>query len=159
MADISRESGLGVGQLYRYFDSKELLVNESIKSISQRWRLFLKNSFSQPFSTKEIINTQSDFWHDWSSQDRCLLLEMYSEASRNPSVQDLLAQEEQLLITELETIFQQKMPELSPQQRSNRIQFLLILVDGVACLAFGDENVDQQELARLNSILTRHLFS
>lgn len=159
MADISRESGLGAGQLYRYFHSKELLVNETIKSIIQHWCKFLKNSFSKHMSIEDIIDANSDFWKGWSSRDRCLLLEVYSEASRNKFLRDMLMQEEQSLIAELELLFQKVMPASSSQQRTNRIHFLLMLVDGVACRTFGDKNVDQQELTRLNGILTRHLLS
>lgn len=158
MADISRESGLGAGQIYRYFSSKELIVSETIKSIAVSWRVFLQNNLPLQSSTENIINAESDFWQGWSYQDRCLLLEMYSEASRNASVRETLAHEEELLVDELNTQFQQRMPASSPQQRSHRIQFLLMLVDGVACRAFGEKNVDRQELTRINGILSRHLF-
>lgn len=84
---------------------------------------------------------------------------MYSEASRNTVVREILAQQEQKLVAELHTLFEKNMPTASPQQRSNRIHFLLMLVDGVVCRAFGDKNVDQQELARINSILSHHLFN
>lgn len=159
MADISHESGLGAGQIYRYFSSKELIVSETIKNIAESWRLFLVTNFQLKISTSEIIDTESEFWQAWSFRDRCLLLEMYSEASRNKSVRELLAQEEYRLIAELDRVFQQHMPEAGAQQRSDRIQFLLMLVDGVACRTFGDKHLDQQELARINSTLTGHLFS
>lgn len=158
MADISRESGLGAGQIYRYFESKELIVGETIKSIAVSWRLFLQNNLPHQISTTDIINTESGFWQGWPYQDRCLLLEMYSEASRNPCVREVLAQQEQLLIAELETSFGQQNPGVSAQQCNDRIQFLLMLVDGVACRAFGDKTLDHQEQARINSILTHHLF-
>jgi AcrR family transcriptional regulator len=158
MADISHESGLGAGQIYRYFSSKELIVSETIKSIAVSWRVFLQDNLPLQNGTENIINAESDFWQGWSFQDRCLLLEMYSEASRNASVRETLAREEQLLVDELNAQFQQHMSASSPQQRSHRIQFLLMLVDGVACRAFGDKNVDQQELTRINGILSRHLF-
>lgn len=159
MADISHESGLGAGQIYRYFSSKELIVSETIKNIAESWRLFLVTNFQLKISTSEIIDTESEFWQAWSFRDRCLLLEMYSEASRNKAVRELLAQEEHRLIAELDRVFQQHMPEAGAQQRSDRIQFLLMLVDGVACRTFGDKHLDQQELARINSTLTGHLFS
>ena len=159
MADISHESGLGAGQIYRYFSSKKLIVSETIKNIAESWRLFLVTNFQLKISTSEIIDTESEFWQAWSFRDRCLLLEMYSEASRNKSVRELLAQEEYRLIAELDRVFQQHMPEAGAQQRSDRIQFLLMLVDGVACRTFGDKHLDQQELARINSTLTGHLFS
>lgn len=159
MADISRESGLGAGQIYRYFKSKELIVSETIKNIAVNWRVFLTNNLPGEMRTDDIINPDSLFWQAWPYQDRCLLLEMYSEASRSQSVRDVLAAEEQLLVAELEAIFMRQIPQANPQQRAHRIQFLLMLVDGVACRAFGDKEVDQQELARINGILSRHLFT
>lgn len=159
MAEISRESGLGAGQIYRYFSSKELIVSETIKSIAVSWRVFLQENLPLQISTTHIIDAQSSFWQDWPYQDRHLLLEMYSEASRNTVVREILAQQEQKLVAELHTLFEKNMPTASPQQRSNRIHFLLMLVDGVVCRAFGDKNVDQQELARINSILSHHLFN
>lgn len=159
MADISHESGLGAGQIYRYFSSKEVIVSETIKSIAENWRMFLLKNFKLNTCTSNIIETESAFWQDWSFSDRCLLLEMYSEASRNQSVREMLEYEEKILVAELDTLFRQTMPAVSPQQRSNRIQFLLMLADGVACRTFGDKNVEQQELARINSILVGHLFS
>ena len=158
MADISRESGLGAGQIYRYFSSKELIVSETIKSIAVSWRLFLQDNLPLQSSTENIINAESDFWQDWSFQDRCLLLEMYSEASRNAAVRETLAHEEHLLVDELHARFRQQMPDASEQLRNQRMQFLLMLVDGVACRAFVDQNVDQHELTRINGILSRHLF-
>jgi AcrR family transcriptional regulator len=158
MADISRESGLGAGQIYRYFESKELIVSETIKNIAENWRMFLVKNFQLKISTSSIIDTESEFWQDWSFTDRCLLLEMYSEASRNASVREMLAFEEALLMTELDSVFKQQMPAASSQQRSDRIQFLLMLVDGVACRTFGDKHLEQQELARINSVLASHLF-
>lgn len=159
MADISHESGLGAGQIYRYFSSKELIVIETIKSIAEKWRLFLLNNFQRNASTSNIIDTESEFWQAWSFRDRCLLLEMYSEASRNESVREILAQEEKLLVAELDALFTQTMPAASAQQRSDRIQVLLMLVDGVACRTFGDKHLDQHELARINNTLSGHLFS
>ncbi|MFB4360153.1 TetR/AcrR family transcriptional regulator [Pantoea sp. BS_8] len=158
MADISRESGLGAGQLYRYFSSKELIVSETIKSIAENWRLFLLTHLPRLTHIAPVIDTASSFWQDWSTEDRCLLLEMYSEASRHESVRAVLAREETLLITDLDRLFRQKMPDENPQQRSNRIQFLLMLVDGVACRAFGDKSADQRELSRIYDVLDRHLL-
>lgn len=158
MSDISRKSGLGAGRLYRYFNSKELLVNETIKNISQLWREFLQKSFLLPVIIEGIVDIKSDFWKNWSHQERCLMLEVYSEASRNNVASDILAHEEQLLIKALENIFQKQMPTLSLQQRTNRINFLLMLVDGVACRALNDKNINKKGLTRLSGILTRHLL-
>lgn len=158
MADISRESALGAGQIYRYFSSKELIVTETIKSIAQNWRHFLVQYLPAQQSTQDIINADSPFWQHWPSQDRKLLLEMYSEASRNESVRTILAQQEQLLLAELAAIFSAQQPEIEPTQHANRIQFLLLLVDGVACRAFGDSDLDHSEMQRVNGILSQHLF-
>lgn len=158
MADISRESCLGAGQIYRYFSSKEAIVSETIKNIAKSWRIFLQVNLPQQTSADSIIDDESPFWEGWSFQDRCLLLEMYSEASRNLYVREIIAHEEQLLVAELIRAFEHKMPMLSLQARIERIQFLLMLVDGVACRAFGEKRFEQQELKRIDDILSRHLF-
>lgn len=159
MADISRESGLGAGQIYRYFHSKEAIVSETITSIVRAWSAFLAEHLPQQHSTAAIIRSDSDFWHQWPLRERRLLLETYSEASRNEKVRDILAQEEALLLTTLTSAFASRWPQLSSQQRLYRIQLMLLLVDGVACRAFGDENsLDDTELARINAILSQRIF-
>lgn len=159
MADISAESGLGAGQIYRYFRSKELLVSEAVKVIATEWRTFLTNKLSQQPQVAEIIARDSLFWRDWSVKDQCLLLEVYSEASRNASVREILAAEEQQLISVLDNVFQQRKPQADAEQRFNQIHFLLLLIDGVACRTFVDADLDQQEIARLSTILNQHLLS
>jgi hypothetical protein len=83
---------------------------------------------------------------------------MYSEASRNESVRTILAHQEQLLLAELAAIFRAQQPDIDPTQRANRIQFLLLLVDGVACRAFSDSDLNQHEMQRVNGVLSQHLF-
>ncbi|ERK17682.1 Transcriptional regulator, TetR family [Pantoea sp. AS-PWVM4] len=158
MADMSAESGLGAGQIYRYFSSKELLVSETVKVIAEEWRLFLEKKLSQQPEVADIIARDSAFWREWSIKDQCLLLEVYSEASRNAAVRDILAQQEQQLISALEPVFQQQNPQISAEQRFNQIHFLLLLIDGVACRTFVDNDLNQPELLRLSTILNQHLL-
>ncbi|MBP2197662.1 TetR/AcrR family transcriptional regulator [Pantoea cypripedii] len=158
MAEMSAESGLGAAQIYRYFSSKELLVIETVKVIATEWRTFLENKLSQQPQMADIIARDSVFWQGWSIKDQCLLLEVYSEASRNASVRDILAEQEQQLIAMLDNVFQQREPQATAEQRFNQIHFLLLLIDGVACRTFVDDGLDQQELARLSTILSEHLL-
>ncbi|MCE0492098.1 TetR/AcrR family transcriptional regulator [Pantoea sp. Mb-10] len=159
MADICRESGLGAGQIYRHFSSKESIVWAAINAIAVRWRLFLQHTLPQQNSVEHLVDPHSTFWHGWPQQDRCLLLEMYSEASRNEAVREVLAQQEQQLVRELSHAFALTYPVMSAEQRHQRIQFLLVLVDGVACRAVDDGDKDAQERRRINAILDRHLFT
>ena len=159
MAEISRESALGAGQIYRYFSSKELLVDATIKNIVQSWQAFLLEKLPLQNSTTDIIHPDSAFWQHWPLHERQLLLEVYSEASRNQNVRAILAQSEQDLVAALEAIFAQQMPQCSAAQCANCVQFLLLLVDGVACRSFGESDLDNGEVQRINDILTRHLFS
>ncbi|MDF7658085.1 TetR/AcrR family transcriptional regulator [Erwiniaceae bacterium L1_54_6] len=158
MADMSAESGLGAAQIYRFFSSKELLVIETIKVIATEWRTFLENKLSQQPRVADIIARDSVFWQGWSIKDQCLLLEVYSEASRNAAVRDILAEQEQQLITMLDSVFQQREPQATAEQRFNQIHFLLLLIDGVACRTFVDADLDQQEMTRLSAILSQHLL-
>lgn len=158
MADISAESGLGAGQIYRYFSSKELLVSETVKVIAADWRFFLQNKLTQQPRVQDIIVRDSAFWQDWSLQDQCLLLEMYSEASRNDAIRDILANEEQQLVATLDNLLQQRSPQMTAETRLNKIHFLLLLIDGAANRTFADNDLNQRELERISGILTRHLL-
>lgn len=159
IADISLESGLGAGQIYRHFASKERLVSAAIHSIAQDWQLFLLENLPLQYSTENIIEKESSFWLQWPLQNRNLLLEMYSEAARNESTRAMLAEKERTLLDELEARFSVRWPHFSASQRRNRLQLILLLVDGAACRVFDDSELDKDKLKPFSAILNQQLFS
>lgn len=159
MADISQECGLSAGQIYRYFSGKELIVIESIRYIIECWCDFLLKNLTTETKTNNIIDIQSPFWSEWPEEQRRLLIETYSEASRNDAVRQIVNSAEQKLSSEMEVILSGKLPDSTIEQRRQKILLLLLLTDGVICRRFTDNALNENEKERINNIFSYHLDS
>ena len=159
MADIIQQSGLSAGQIYRHYSGKELIVNESVRYITERWCAFLLKKLPEETRTDNIININSAFWNEWPEEHRRLLIETYSEASRNSNVRQIVNSTEQKLISDLDEKFSVILPESSPPSRRQKILLLLLLTDGVICRSFTDNSLNKIEINRINSIFTHQMNS
>lgn len=159
MADIIQQSGLSAGQIYRYYSGKSLIVNESVRGITERWCAFLLRKLPKETRTDNIIDINSAFWNEWPEEQRRLLIETYSEASRNSNVRQIVNSAEQKLISELDEKFTIIFPESSPPTRRQKILLLLLLTDGVICRSFTDNSLNEKEINRINSIFTHQMNS
>lgn len=159
MADIIQQSGLSAGQIYRYYSGKSLIVNESVRGITERWCEFLLRKLPKEARTDNIIDINSAFWNEWPEEQRRLLIETYSEASRNSNVRQIVNSAEQKLISELDEKFTVIFPESSPPTRRQKILLLLLLTDGVICRSFTDNSLNEKEINRINSIFTHQMNS
>ncbi|WP_162997886.1 TetR/AcrR family transcriptional regulator [Rahnella sp. Larv3_ips] len=148
ISDLSKETGMGPGQLYRHYKSKTELINEVVRIIAAEWRNFLTERLIHLTELLHILDVQSPFWQGWSSQDHALLLEAYSEAARNKEVREILCKEELLLIETLCFRNKGKM-----KYSSNRIRLILIVIDGFLCRIFREEQLDLEELKKIESFL------
>lgn len=154
MADITQESGLSAGQIYRHYSGKEKIVNDVIRNITECWSGFLLKNLPKQSKTDNIIDTHSSFWNEWSEEQRRLLIETYSEASRNKTARQIVNAAEQKLHEEMEMIFSVSMPDSSIYRRRQKILLLLLLTDGVVCRNFTDNSLNKEEMKRIN-----HIFS
>ncbi len=158
MAEIIEATGLSAGQIYRYFPGKNIIVNECIIDITERWQSFMVKNLPEQNKTDDIINIHSDFWREWTENDRRLLIETYSEASRSDAARVIVNNAEKKLFDTLESKFHEKFPGSTLQQRSQQVEFLLLLADGVTCRSFIDDSLNKNELARINNIFHHHVF-
>ncbi len=153
MAELFTRSGFGAGQFYRDFQSKEVLINDVVKNVAAGWRDFLFNQLRTETTLKEILDIESAFWSGWSLREQSLLLESYSEASRNEQVRKILTEEEEKTIdylAENDTIlnYESKQPFSRVQ-----IRLLLTLIDGFICRVVYDQQLNAKELLRLNALI------
>ncbi len=159
MADIIQESGLSAGQIYRYYTAKQCIVIASIRYVTEGWRKYLLAKLPAETTTINIVDINSSFWNGWQEDQRRLLIETYSEASRNNTVRDIVNSAEQQLFSDMDMIFSIKMPDISAQQRRQRIMLLLLITDGVICRRFTDDALNIDEVKRINGVFSHHLFS
>ncbi|MFT4464111.1 MAG: hypothetical protein ACMX3H_04165 [Sodalis sp. (in: enterobacteria)] len=100
-----------------------------------------------------ILFPQSPFWSDWPARERVLLLETFSEASRNDTLQSILRQEEQDLI---DALANHGAPPASLQDETRRragIELLLTLINSAVCRTFHEEDID----SAITAVVTRFL--
>lgn len=150
MAELSQQSGLSSGQLYRYFASKEALIDAVVRLVARQWYRQLREKLTGLEDFSAILFPQSPFWADWPARDRVLLLETFSEASRNRQIQSILRQEEQVLVT------QGASPASLPAETQRRagIELLLTLINGVVCRTFQEDDIDRNTVALVTRFLS-----
>nr|WP_313569252.1 helix-turn-helix domain-containing protein [Pantoea dispersa] len=151
MTDLIKESGLGAGQIYRFFSSKEALINEIVINVVEAWRLFLFEKMQQHNTLHSIFNRESDFWSGWTIQEQYLLMEIYSEATRNKEVQAILVRQEEMLVENLLV----NRPEASPHLTLTKIMLLLVIIDGFIIRCFYDVKPHLQEISRIDGIVSQ----
>lgn len=153
MAELSQQSGLSAGQLYRYFDSKDALIAAVVRQVAGQWYRLLAEKLLPLTDYSAILFPQSPFWSDWPARERVLLLETFSEASRSATLQSILRQEEQDLI---DALVNHDAPPTSLQDESRRraaIELLLTLINGAVCRTFHEEDID----SAITTVVTRFL--
>lgn len=151
MSELLIQTGLGAGQLYRYFPGKDILILEVVRSIAKEWREFLSARLSQDTALHELLDINSAFWAGWNQCEHSLLLESYSEASRNEDVRRILKDEEEKTITYL--VKRNAKNEEEPVFNRERVRLLLTIIDGFICRVVYDIDLEPQELARLDVLV------
>lgn len=151
MSELLIQTGLSAGQLYRYFPGKDILILEVVRSIAKEWREFLSARLSQDTALHELLDVNSAFWAGWNQCEHSLLLESYSEASRNEDVRRILKDEEEKTIIYL--VKRNAKNEEESVFNRERVKLLLTIIDGFICRVVYDIDLEPQELARLDVLV------
>ena len=93
VADIAREAGLSVGQLYRIFASKEAII-EAIVSEIVNARVGEMIDENHNLARKAAVLAGRIPTSAATKSDNYLLMEINAEASRNPRLREILMQAE-----------------------------------------------------------------
>ena len=155
MANLVAQSGFGAGQIYRYFSSKEALITAVIQSVLGEWRMSLSERLTAKTKLCEIFDKTSAFWSGWETREQLLLLEIYSEASRNDSVRNILFQEEENLLSYLESRHDAWPVTAGETPVRLRIKLMLLIIDGFICRVVSADEPDLDELSRIDNIIAQ----
>lgn len=157
MANLVEQSGFGAGQIYRYFSNKDALITSVIQSVVGEWCAFLSEKLTAKTKLSEIFDKTSSFWAGWEPREQLLLLEIYSEASRNDAVRHILLQEEARLISYLESQHSAWPATEEDTPVRLRIKLLLLIIDGFICRVVSNDELDRDELNRIDTIIARQV--
>src|SRR6187402_1489160 len=91
MHDISAEAGISVGLIYRYFENKEAVISAMADRHKQEISEVLKRAKQAPtlLESLEILFT-AHCCEEETGVVSAFVVDLYSEASRNPRVADLV---------------------------------------------------------------------
>jgi len=161
MAEIAARAGLGVGQLYRVFASKEALIARIAAEELAEMRAMLDQTAGQPGS---LIDALCGLVPE--SVDRCfdphrvaLKLELAAEAARNPAVAVILRASDREGRAAFENLAQGlRPPEIGAAAFEARCACVYVLFEGLAIRAISHPQADRAALASLVSMLLRRLF-
>lgn len=131
VADIARQAGLSVGQLYRVFASKEEIVEAIvIEIVNARVGEMIVGNHDLSRMASILAGTIPATEH--TKNDNYLLMEINAEASRNPRLRDIMQQADRRLKEEGGRLTRHYHPDMSDEQINSACEFIAILTEGAA---------------------------
>lgn len=149
MGQIAAEAHMSVGQIYRYFPSKEAIVHAIVERIvARRLEWMLRRDKRVDFPAVLARRTPVQFVED-ERGDRILLLEVTAEATRNPAVAEIVREADRRLHRQAVALVCAEYPELTEQEAAARVEFFAVLSEGTAFRGITEQSVDPALLETL----------
>lgn len=127
---IAASAAMSVGQIYRYFDNKEAIVHAIVESIVARRLLAVMARPLRRINALDMARHLVEEVPDELRDDDILMLEATVEATRNPTVAQILTDADQRLLTHALVIFRRDHPRLDARDASARLEALVTLFEG-----------------------------
>ncbi len=155
MAQIAQQAQMSVGQIYRYFDSKESIIHAIVENIVEKRLSFLASELHTEMDFPKTLSLRFLNKPSEDVDDDNLLLEVTAEAARNPIVAQIVQKADQQLYAQAVSRVRKHYPGLSEQQAMARVEFMAVLTEGTV---FRRATLLQAEPTILES-LYRDVFS
>ena len=148
MGQIAAEAQMSVGQIYRYFPSKEAIVHAIVERIVAR-RLQWMISHDEPVDFAAILAKRNLIQSDDQHGDRVLLLEITAEATRNAAVAEIVREADRRLHAQAEALVKADYPEISEAEAIVRVELIAVLSEGTAFRHITQQRADRALLEAL----------
>ena len=131
MGQIAAEAQMSVGQIYRYFPSKEAIVHAIVERIVARrleWMMDTDKQvdFAARFAHRTHLASEDE------RSERVLLMEITAEATRNPAVAEIVRSADRRLHGQAVELVCAGYPGLSREEAAARVEFVAVLSEGSA---------------------------
>ncbi len=139
-AAIAKEAGFSEGQMYRYFDNKEAII----EAIAEHLTACHLDRIITASTSSELADIISGDMMDSSPErdkERTLFLELHAEATRNPAVAAILKKSDQTLKAKAVSSLRAEFPHLTPYEVSGISEFFAATSEGHALRA---KNTDKR---------------
>jgi AcrR family transcriptional regulator len=139
MGQIATEAQMSVGQIYRYFPSKDAIVHAIVERIVARRLQWMLNRDKQ-VNFAAVLAHRHSFRPGYEDEhgDRVLMLEITAEATRNPAVAEMVREADRRIRSQAVQLVQVDYPEFTEQEAAVRVEFMSVLAEGTASRYLAD---------------------
>ena len=172
MAEIAKTSQLSVGQIYRYFDNKDAIIEEIVRRmVTNKIQLITGNAHNlqqvaHNLAHRRIGNLSSPFKEDICMEqkeqaeiDHALMLEVAAEATRNPVVEKIWRDSEKQLFNEAKSFLSKSFPQFSDAEMTAKVESLAVICEGTAFRRLTTVHADAEVLEALYHRYFQDLFN
>lgn len=172
MAEIAKTSQLSVGQIYRYFDNKDAIIEEIVRRmVTNKIQLITGNAHNlqqvaHNLAHRRIGNLSSPFKEDICVEqkeqaeiDHALMLEVAAEATRNPVVEKIWRDSEKQLFNEAKSFLSKSFPQFSDADMTAKVESLAVICEGTAFRRLTTAHADAERLEALYHRYFQDLFN
>lgn len=167
MADVAREAGISAGAIYRYFPSKEALI-EALSREQRERNEAIAESVRAAGSTGEVLTGLAEkFFRPLEKPEafleQCVEFELTSEARRNPQIRETRARDYQVLIQSFTAVIRGGQAEgvINPEVDAVSVARLMIAsFEGLTMQLAVDESIDVRAYANaLQAMMSGHFWT
>jgi len=150
---------MSVGQIYRYFPSKEAIVHAIVERIVAKRLQWMLNREKQ-VNFAAILAQRSHFrpGDEAEYSDRILMLEITAEATRNPAVAEIVREADRLIRSQAVGLVRADYPELTEPEAAVRVELMSVLAEGTASRYVTDPVTDPALMERIYADALRKVF-
>jgi AcrR family transcriptional regulator len=150
MAEIAQQARMSVGQIYRYFESKEAIIAAIVaRDMAEMRDKYCELQGGDGPVLDNILTKCASAIEDFYVPERAaLMLEVVAEAARNPRVAEILraadAEERDMQRALLAKVFP---AELSERERNARSEVISMLFEGLPIRGVNNPDADRGAIA------------
>ena len=154
MSQIALEAQLSVGQIYRYFASKDAIIEEMIRRIID-YRIAEMESNAQTQHIPQVLAWRQTLSHD----DDALMLEVAAEATRNPRVAAMMAQADARMYETACAHLKKAHPHLEDSRVRCCVEIMASLIEGTIFRNLTPQTCDPAQLQKIYQDIIHMLFT
>ncbi|WP_313688447.1 helix-turn-helix domain-containing protein [Pantoea sp.] len=153
MARLACAANLSVGQIYRYFPSKDAIIEEMVKRIVDGRVAAMRDRVDSDQLAALLAGREN-----LNSEDDLLMLDVAAEAGRNPRVAAMLEAADARMFNHARQKVRSSHPGLSDDQVDGCVEVLAVLFDGTALRRLTPQKASAVTLQHLYQNLISHLI-
>lgn len=130
---IANETGINVGQLYRYYKNKEAIIEAIATDIFEKAsKAAEKNGF---FGLMESA----------TSEHKALMHEIHSEAMRNPSICTIINERKMKIDEKLKEFVHRESPKMTKAEVSEAVDIISIIMGGIMIMTHKHKRISMEK--------------